>query len=261
MFNFWSEKGLKYILTYKFSQDHIEHFFGLIRSKLGGANNPTCVHFRGVYRKILAGITNIVVNHANVVIQDESQLVGVIPKCSAKMDVVDTKFELQDSVIYENLLDLSLFQANVVEYIAGYVVKKVSGKLDCKICIEMLTENSTKMSLISIRDFGGKLKYPSSYVTQILTTSEKIIRVELKQNHLSNAFSFDKIVLKILSDFVNLHKNTFSKLDEHCYELSKDIICIFLCIRLKYYAKQENREFRKNNLRSKLNRITIVQNN
>ena len=27
MFNYWSEKGLKYFLTYKFSQDHIEHFF------------------------------------------------------------------------------------------------------------------------------------------------------------------------------------------------------------------------------------------
>ena len=102
------------------------------------------MQFRGVYRKILTGITNIVVNHANVVIQDESQLVGVIPNCNAKMDVVETKFELQDAVIYENLLDLSLFQTNVVEYIAGYVVKKVTGKLDCKICIENLTKIQRK---------------------------------------------------------------------------------------------------------------------
>ena len=91
--------------------------------------------------------------------------------------------------------------------------------------------------------------------------SENIIREELKHNHLSKMFSFDKIVLKVLSDFVNLHSSTFSKLDAHGYEVSKDLISSFLCIRLKYHAKLENRQFRKNYLRSKLNRLTIVQNN
>jgi len=32
---------MKYLLTYKFSQDHIELFFGAVRSTGGFNNNPT----------------------------------------------------------------------------------------------------------------------------------------------------------------------------------------------------------------------------
>ena len=32
---------MEYILTYKYSQDHLEHFFGQIRGSLGYNNNPT----------------------------------------------------------------------------------------------------------------------------------------------------------------------------------------------------------------------------
>ena len=33
--------SLSYLLTYKLSQDHLEHFFGLIRARFGANNNPT----------------------------------------------------------------------------------------------------------------------------------------------------------------------------------------------------------------------------
>ncbi|KAF0719484.1 THAP domain-containing protein 9, partial [Aphis craccivora] len=35
-----SQSPLKYILTYKMSQDHLELFFGCIRSRGGSNNNP-----------------------------------------------------------------------------------------------------------------------------------------------------------------------------------------------------------------------------
>ena len=37
-----------------------------MRPKLGFTNSPTVVAFRGMYRKILAGIDNIFVTHSNV---------------------------------------------------------------------------------------------------------------------------------------------------------------------------------------------------
>ena len=39
------EAPMKYILTYKFSQDHLELFFGAIRSSGGFNNNPTAQQF------------------------------------------------------------------------------------------------------------------------------------------------------------------------------------------------------------------------
>lgn len=44
---------LKYILTYKISQDHLELFFGAIRSHGGYNNNPTARQFKASYKRLL----------------------------------------------------------------------------------------------------------------------------------------------------------------------------------------------------------------
>ena len=44
---------LKFILTYKFSQDHLEHFFGATRLSLGCNNNPTAQQFIAAYKRLL----------------------------------------------------------------------------------------------------------------------------------------------------------------------------------------------------------------
>ena len=45
--------GMNFLLTYKLSQDHIELFFGKIRSMGGCNNNPTARQFKSAYKKIL----------------------------------------------------------------------------------------------------------------------------------------------------------------------------------------------------------------
>lgn len=44
---------LKYILMHKLSQDHLELFFGAIRSKGGFNNNPTAREFKASYKRVL----------------------------------------------------------------------------------------------------------------------------------------------------------------------------------------------------------------
>ena len=46
------EAPMKYILTYKFSQDHLELFFGAIRSSGGFNNNPTAQQFTAAYKRL-----------------------------------------------------------------------------------------------------------------------------------------------------------------------------------------------------------------
>lgn len=44
---------LKYLLTYKMSQDHLELFFCSMRSRFGSNNNPTAREFATTYKKLL----------------------------------------------------------------------------------------------------------------------------------------------------------------------------------------------------------------
>ncbi|PIK43542.1 putative THAP domain-containing protein 9-like [Apostichopus japonicus] len=44
---------MKYLLTYKFSQDHIELFFAAVRSSGGFNNNPTARQFQATYKRLL----------------------------------------------------------------------------------------------------------------------------------------------------------------------------------------------------------------
>ena len=43
----------KYLLTYKFSHNHIELLFSCVRSKGGWNNNPNCLHLKYALRKML----------------------------------------------------------------------------------------------------------------------------------------------------------------------------------------------------------------
>lgn len=44
---------LAQIFTYRFSQDHLENFFGAIRSKNGSNDNPNCVQFKASYKRLI----------------------------------------------------------------------------------------------------------------------------------------------------------------------------------------------------------------
>ncbi|KAE9529990.1 hypothetical protein AGLY_011452 [Aphis glycines] len=51
--NFLKNHNFKYILTYKFSQDALEFFFGFMRGKFGHNNNPNCLQFKYALKSIL----------------------------------------------------------------------------------------------------------------------------------------------------------------------------------------------------------------
>lgn len=45
--------SVKYVLAYKFSQDHLELFFNAIRRACGWNNNPTSMQFMNIYKRML----------------------------------------------------------------------------------------------------------------------------------------------------------------------------------------------------------------
>ena len=56
-----------------------------------------------------------------------------------------------------------------------------------------------------------------------MVLAEQIICIELSNNILSAKFKFDKIVMRIVSDFIHHHSNIMQQLDGHGYDLCKKI--------------------------------------
>ncbi len=131
---------MKYALTYKFSQDHLELFFGAIRSSGGFNNNPTAQQFTAAYKRLLLR-SSIHGQNGNCEKQDQTDILEVISDSfttkSATVTINDTaiirKYELKvnnqasnDDDNYSNaptMTPISEFKTAAISYIAGYVVK------------------------------------------------------------------------------------------------------------------------------------------
>ena len=135
---------MNYILTYKFSQDHIELFFGAIRSSGGFNNNPTAQQFTAAYKRLLLR-SSIEGQNGNCQKQDETEILEAIGDSFKTNDKTVTvndaaiirKYDLQgehQSQHEEDLSDapnipfLSEFKTAAISYIAGYVVRMVDKK-------------------------------------------------------------------------------------------------------------------------------------
>ena len=67
----------KYIITYKFSQDHIELLFSCIRSRGGWNNNPNFLQFKYALRKML--MKNAITTSKNSNCLDFSRCNNIVP--------------------------------------------------------------------------------------------------------------------------------------------------------------------------------------
>ena len=70
---------MKYLLTYKFSQDHIELFFSAVRARGGFNNNPTAGQFSAAYKRLLMR-HNIKNGTGNCILRDTTTILHVEPQ-------------------------------------------------------------------------------------------------------------------------------------------------------------------------------------
>ena len=94
---------LKYLLTYKLSQDHIKHFFGCVRSHGGCNNNPTARQFTAIYKRLLTHHEVKAINGNCIQIEDVPILVGKNSKPSQQEQSVSTLS------IIDNMLKYNIF--------------------------------------------------------------------------------------------------------------------------------------------------------
>lgn len=202
---------LQFLLTYKLSQDHLELFFGCIRSKLGANNNPTTQEFSSTYKRLLLhGIHHGL--HGNCFPQDDTQILYTSLKNSINLEeeaeknrstfgLADQEWDHDYVTTLSQLTSLTGFQQSVTEYIAGFVMRKAIKLLKCETCCSVLSKpNSNRLfKLVNIKDKGGLIRV-SEDILRVCETTEICLKRILQS--CQGIAPFSKSVLLMLSKSV-----------------------------------------------------------
>jgi len=182
-----SENGLKYLLAYKLSQDHLELFFAAVRTSFGSNNNPTARQFAASYKWLLirheiqgtggnasaldsTGILFLTRDHIS-----SSQSVDLD---TSHMSVIK-RYDLQprkplavdhDYADLCNVFSLAMYKEYVIAYIAGYVVRMVTKVLYCETWIAALTAQDEFLTL-SYNTFVCAVQKPMGFYHSIVEYS------------------------------------------------------------------------------------------
>eukprot|EP00794_Sanderia_malayensis_P020811 gene20811-22854_t len=242
----WSpflEEAYKYILGLKTSSgqqiaihgDHLELFFGAIRSSGGFNNNPTTQQFTATYKRlplrssIHAGVGNCIKQDATETLHAFegrcTQLDGVNVTNVAmarKYDLLERQPEQIDHDYSDmpNFSLLSEYKEAVIGYMAGYVAIMVSKQMFCEVCCKALgsKSNNTECAFLKMKDRGGLFK-PSASVIDVCQETEKTFQrmIVTTGGELPRAKGIaDAITFSVLHN-LDLRK-IFCSLDDHMFD-------------------------------------------
>lgn len=266
--------NLKFIPSYKLSQDHLEMFFGSVRSQGGHNNNPTSMQFRSAYKKLLvqaqikdSGLGNCIslldIPILNCSSVSKNPIQAINDTNASLYHDIELDPETFTVETHGTHLHLSSFSKEVAIYIAGFVSHKLASQIKCDVCTQALfgTKENFLLSLISLKDKGG-LTYPSNDVIEICLVVEKFIKLHYQENKPNNSLFIKN---KILATFIN-NKNIFSSINYHNIEngpfsnhvvlLIKSVISSYYDIKIKYLCRKQNEVV---SLRTFYNKLTLFK--
>lgn len=160
-------KMLQYIPLYKISQDHVELFFSAVRAKGGYNNNPNAIQFRAAYKKLLViaeirdgGVANCIpLEQVNILNCSSTNPILAINDLSDRRSFLEIPEDHSD--LYDAYMkcimnkEIDDYTDRVLEYISGFVCKKLMRTLKCDICVSLLIGEPDSSSLIYVKSRGG----------------------------------------------------------------------------------------------------------
>ena len=182
---------LKYLLTYKMSQDHLELFFRAVQASGGRNNNPTTSQFIAAYKQLMmrhnieGGRGNYppqdyteILNRMNDQCEINSQPTGISDVAIARrydLELRQPAATDHDYCDVSNAIELSEYKEAAISYIAVYVVRMVEKKIHCPQCIPALTTSKESVPDLFVRwKSNGGLKLPSEWTSQSLQGNREV---------------------------------------------------------------------------------------
>ena len=282
-----SEAPLKYVLTYKFSQDHLELFFGAVRAAGRCNNNPTALQFTAAYKRLLlrssiqGGIGNVQKRDQTDILHMISDTCSVNGKQITTSDAALIRYDLTERTLSEKndyadapqMTPLSEYKNASISYIAGYVAKMAENRLLCIDCCKSLgsRKHSHESAFLKFKDRGGLFK-PTKSVIKVCEESEKSIQKMLNVTNgklpLSTGIP-DAIAISVLSALGS--SNIFSELNSHMLEapiyeenhvfaLIKTIAKCYCKTRFYHLGKEEAAKLTGQKIRKKLSKLILFEN-
>lgn len=252
---------LKYFLTYKMSQDNIETVFATVRKRGGYSNNPTPLQFRSTYKSILNHIGVVGMGQENIMIDDENNSIEL--ESPFDNDVSDNAYDTQ-------LPKLSEYVENVCTYITGFIIRKLTPKIKCEECREVLVDvdkdPEPNTYFLRLRNNGG-LVFPSKYAVHVVEMAERQWRMLIKPGEsleTKHTQQFEIAVFKTIKfeklPYIQTHlANTIDGIDSHIHTLTRLLIGQYITIRTFHVIKQFNCE-QGTNIRQKFTKIIHFKN-
>ena len=278
---------MNYILTYKFSQDHLELFFGAIRSSGGFNNNPTAQQFTAAYKRLLLR-SSIEGQNGNCQKQDKTDILEAISDSFKTKDKTVTindaaiirKYGLQGECDNQNKEDLSdapklpiisEFKTAAITYVAGYVVRMVEKKIKCYTCCKALgsKDHDAESSFLSLKDNGGLIKPTESVINVCIATEHCFQQIlsttggHLPQSKgLPNAIATSVLTtINMATMFKDLDKHMLDTTvtDNHTLTLIKAISTCYSKVRFYHLGKLYTDNMLSDKVRKKLTKLVLFQ--
>ncbi|KAL3212129.1 hypothetical protein MRX96_000772 [Rhipicephalus microplus] len=249
---------LRYFLTYKLSQDHIELFFAAVRSKEGWNNNPTVSQFVAAYKRLVThnqvkggrrnceSLDNTRILYVSSQFCSNDELDMATAKRSGTQDLMqgrDLPDERELDVIVEDLPALMLLGHHCRDTWFGTPEQKKP----------------------------WRFSKPSSSTTYICQLTEKAVRLQEKVHDggLPKKNAADTVTAKVMAElsgvlstnklYPELHGHMFeSAVDSnHFVRLVKCVIGCYVKIRMQHAAKQATAKITGPNIRKRLAKLII----
>lgn len=282
---------LSFLTAYKFCQDHVELFFGNIRSQGGFNNNPNCRQFKSAYKKILMHLelgskfSGNAIPLDNIPILNCGNTLNNINKSSAgyrhkienelithKNSSQNLEIQLQDacdyfSSILENSETTSSYIDQIVGYIAGFVVRHLQKKMKCDDCKKVVLANNHLWfhKLIDIKNMGG-LFYAAEDVFIVCKKTEEVIRRFLRMDRIMKKCEICTTVMKTfvhINIFQDIHLHSLDQpaAFNHRITLLKAVIEKYIDVRSHYIAKKQTLANKLSSKRQLYNKLILFKGN
>lgn len=240
----------KYVLTYKFSQDHLELFFGIIRLRLGCNNNPNALQLKYILRKLLLKHSiklSSETSETNCTVFDATGA-GSLFQISGRSfrrrkSCVNIDVQIEDEC--DDIGDLpefdenSLLKDNIMFYISGYIVFKLLPFIKCKGCASGLLGSDEHFYSRGVHSFTafknrGGLSIPSMSVFRIVKEAERFIQFYSKD---LQTLRGQKILYHVRRKLLCNDSALFPRLDCDEYDLDTNPKIVLLNLICERYLK------------------------